>query len=110
MLDVVSPTGMGQNAGVKTIESCSTTWVFDEERHRFLRVPRGASVEFTSAEGWEHYHQLELSTDDDTFVVHLNDAGTRLLRSTRHTEKCEACAESPTEELSLQDIRTSLGT
>lgn len=107
---MVHPADLGHNAGVQTIESCSTTWVFDAERRRFLRVPRGTSVEFASSEGWAPYHALQLSVDDPTFVVMLNESGTRLLRSARHTDECALCAESPTEELSLDDIKATLGT
>lgn len=90
------------------IESCSSTWVFDEPRGRFLRGPRGSNVEHLAASGdWDGYHRLE-QHDDGTFIVLLNEDGSRLLRSRRHAEGCPRCGESPTEELSLDSIKSLL--
>lgn len=89
------------------LESCANTWLFDEPRRRFRRVPRGTELAFAGAEGWEPYERLVLEPDDRSFSVVLNEAGTRLLRSTRHTDPCEACGEAVTTELRLADIASA---
>jgi hypothetical protein len=48
---------------------------------------------------------LELSEDSEAFVVVLNDAGTRRIRSWRHVDGCEQCEGEQTTELSVEDIR-----
>lgn len=100
----------GKNGLVHQIESCSSTWLFDEPRKRFLRGPRGSKPELLAAAvEWEEYHRLDES-DDGSFVVVLNEDGTRRLRSHRHVEGCQRCGEAPTEELSLQSIKDELST
>lgn len=80
------------------LESCHSTWVFDVERHRFCRTPRGSQL--TGAHtAWQHYHALELDEHSDRFVVVLNEAGTRLLQSWRHVGRCDVCDRSATGEL-----------
>lgn len=95
---------------MQTIESCSTCWVFDEDRHRFLRVPRGATVDVATATGWEPYVELrDPDGEEGGFVVVLNEDGTRLLRSTRHLPDCTHCAEPATQELTILDIKAAVG-
>jgi len=54
---------------------------------------------------WRPYHDVHLDPHSESFVVVLNDAGTRMLRSWRHTEAvCPQCGTTRTEELSLDDI------
>src|SRR5688500_13834907 len=36
--------GRADMAGLQVLESCSSTWIFDEAAHRFRRVSRGAPV------------------------------------------------------------------
>jgi hypothetical protein len=76
------------------IESCHSRWVFDAHRGRFRRVAPGGNVDLPAPdEEWTDYYGLELSLDSDDFVVSLNEAGTRLLRSFRHTDPCPHCAD-----------------
>ena len=55
--------------------------------------------------GWRAYHDLQLDPDSDAFVVTLDEAGTRMLRSWRHrVGVCSQCGATGTEELSVADI------
>ncbi len=54
---------------------------------------------------WRPYHELDLDTYSDSFVVVLDEAGTRILRSWRHTgDECRQCGDAGTEELSVDDF------
>jgi len=92
--------------GYLTVDSCNSRWVFDTERRRFRRVPKGPGLELLMAmTQWRPYHDLQLDPDSDSFVVILNGAGTRILRSWRHTEAvCPQCGVARTEELSVEAI------
>jgi len=76
-----------------TLDSCHSRWIFDTERHRFRRVLRGPELELrTVATEWRPYHDLHVDEESDSFVVALNEAGTRMLRSWRHVEgSCPNC-------------------
>jgi hypothetical protein len=90
----------------QVIESCNSTWLFDETRLRFRRVPKGTSLDVPATpDDWERYYSLELDDDSDAFVVTLNEAGTRLLRSYRHTVPCPHCDANATAELSLEAVK-----
>ena len=90
----------------RIIESCHSTWLFDEERMRFRRILKGGGVgqgEVTTA--WRAYHALEVDSSSESFVVVLNAEGTRLLRSWRHTEDCAQCRSQVTAAVPLADVR-----
>lgn len=87
------------------LESCHSTWLFDTKAHRFCRVLKGPLIESSVATGWREYDRLVLHPDSDAFVVFLDASGTRLLRSWRHTSRCEQCGGNVTAELSLADLR-----
>ena len=89
-----------------TLDSCHSRWDFDTERLRFRRAPTGPGLDALMAmTQWRPYHELLIDPDSDSFVVVLNDAGTRMLRSWRHTEAvCPQCGASRTEELALDAI------
>lgn len=88
------------------IESCHTTWVFEPARQRFRRVPRGSVMEAPVPEtDWTEYFGLEIDPDSDAFVVSLNEAGTRLLRSYQHHDPCPQCGVQATGEVSLEAVR-----
>ena len=89
-----------------TIDSCHSRWVFDSERLRFRRAPKGPGLDLLMAmTDWRPYHELLIDPDSDSFVVVLNDAGTRMLRSWRHTDVvCPQCGAWRTEELSVDAI------
>lgn len=80
-------------AGVTThlVESCHSVWVFDNERRRFRRVPRGTPVGIPSPGDWQPYHRFELDPETGAFAVTLNREGTRLLRSRVHVDPCPRC-------------------
>lgn len=92
--------------GYSTIDSCHSRWVFDTERLRFRRVPKGPGLELLMATtDWRPYHELVIDPHSDAFVVILNEGGTPMLRSWRHTETvCSQCGARRTEELSLHAI------
>jgi hypothetical protein len=72
---------------LRRIDSTNSTWYFDEERHRFCRLPRrdGDRAEPGApppdAE-WQVFYALAVQ-DDGGFTVALNEDGTRLLRAWR---------------------------
>jgi hypothetical protein len=70
---------------LRRIDSTNSTWFFDEERHRFCRLPRqdgaGEGGPPPGAE-WQVFHELVLEADG-AFTVALNEDGTRLLRAWR---------------------------
>ncbi len=88
------------------LDSCHSTWLFDVAGRRFRRVLKGLDVEPSlAATDWRPYERLELSEGSEAFVVVLNAAGTRRIRSWRHVDGCEECEGEPTTELSLEDLR-----
>lgn len=92
--------------GFLVVDSCHSTWLFDESAHRFRRILKGLNVDPTlAATDWRPYARLEFADDSDAFVVLLNEAGTRRIRSWRHVDGCEQCEGEQTTELSVEDIR-----
>jgi hypothetical protein len=74
------------------IETCAGTWLFDERRLRYTRVPAGAAEH--PARSWRRYDRLLVSPHSDAFIVFLDSSGTRLLRSWRHRAPCPRCADA----------------
>ena len=69
---------------VERIESTHSTWVFDTERMRFRRVPRGAAPDAPSLDrDWQPYYALEIDDGSGAFTVALNAERTKLLRAWR---------------------------
>jgi hypothetical protein len=104
----------GGNAGgnVIVIESCNSTWLFDNDKGRFRRVPRGTPLDLPAPDAeWQRFFRLEVDPDTDAFLVSLNESGSRLLRSFRHRPPCQQCEpEAPgTVELSLEAIAQGPG-
>lgn len=89
------------------LETCHSTWVFDEENHRFRRSLKGPVRERVSTE-WRPYDHLVVVPDEDAFLVFLDRHGTRVLRSTHHVANCQNCGDQNTAELSLEDLRALL--
>jgi hypothetical protein len=89
-----------------TVETCHSRWTFDPENRRFRRVPKGPGLtSLMAVTEWRPYHELVLDPHSDSFVVILNAAGTRMLRSWRHTDAvCPECGISRTDELSVEAI------
>jgi hypothetical protein len=86
---------------MRRIESTHSTWLFDSERMRFCRLPRGADPSSLPREKeWQAYFGLEIDTSG-AFTVALNADHTRLLRAWQ--EEPESTAEAAaTKELELQ--------
>jgi hypothetical protein len=95
---------------MQVFESCHSTWVFDTERMRFRRILKGTlpGHQPVSTE-WRPYFGLETETEGESFAVLLNEDGTRLLRSWRHTTDCAQCGGQVTAELSLDELSSALG-
>jgi len=87
------------------LESCNSTWLFDTARKRFRRVLKGLDLDVLHAStSWRDYLRLDLDSSSESFVVMLNDKGTRFIRSWRHTDRCLHCGSDVTMELSSDDI------
>jgi hypothetical protein len=102
----MGPNAQADSAGFLVVDSCHSTWLFDASAGRFRRILKGLDVDpALAATDWRPYVRLELSEDSEAFVVVLNDAGTRRIRSWRHVDGCEQCEGEQTTELSVEDIR-----
>ena len=83
--------------GTIRIETTNSTWVFDTERMRFWRVPRGLDVNSpVVARAWQRYYSLDVDVDTGAITVALNDDRTRLLRA---WQQPAATTEAPTSEI-----------
>lgn len=98
-----SPTG--EAGRFLVLESCHSTWLFDNQDLRFCRVVRGPRMDSSVATEWRPYDHLVLSEDSNAFVVFLDSSGTRLLRSWRHTARCDRCGKEVTAQYSLAELR-----
>jgi len=105
VLDLFDHAASEPPEGFLVLESCHSTWLFDTQEHRFCRVLKGPLIDSSVATGWRDYDRLVLHPDSDAFVVFLDASGTRLLRSWRHTSRCEQCGGNATAEVSLADLR-----
>jgi hypothetical protein len=66
------------------LESSNSIWLFDVDRMRFRRVPRGTDPDSPAlAAEWQPYFGLEVEPATGAFTVALNDDGTRRLRAIR---------------------------
>jgi hypothetical protein len=79
---------------MERIESTHSVWMFDTERMRFRRVPRGADLSSPSLESdWEPYYGLEVDQETGAFTVALNEDRTRLLRAWRDVGMSDGTTE-----------------
>ena len=83
--------GRAEIQGLQVLESCAFTWIFDAATRRFRRVPRHAGVGLDVPAGWMPYHRLEVDGSRASFLVALNEAGTRMLRAWLHFDPCDRC-------------------
>jgi hypothetical protein len=91
------------------MESCHSTWIFDEDRMRFRRILKFIEVgQHAVTTAWRPYHRLQIDLRTDTFTILLNAEGTRMIRSWRHDEHCTQCGGHETSQLSLDDIRSAV--
>ena len=66
---------------MERIESTHSIWLFDAERMRFRRVPKGSDADSPSLDSdWEPYFALDVDHETGAFTVALNEDRTRLLR------------------------------
>jgi len=94
---------------VRVLESCHSLWIFEPERGRFRRVPRGTRLDMPSPENeWTPYYRLELDASSGAFSVGLNPDDTRVLRSWLHADPCRHCSTDQTGELSLEALRRTV--
>jgi hypothetical protein len=90
-------------------ESCHSTWLFDTHNLRFCRTLKGLTVgERPITTQWRRYYGLVVDPHSEAFTVLLDSAGTRLLRSWRHTDDCSQCGGHVTAELSIDEIRRGM--
>ena len=69
---------------VLRLESSNSIWLFEVDRMRFRRVPRGSDPTSPApAAEWQPYFGLEVEPDTGAFTVALNEDGTRRLRAVR---------------------------
>jgi hypothetical protein len=69
---------------MKRIESTHSVWLFDTDRMRFRRVPKGTDADAPSLDSdWEAYFALDVDEETGAFTVALNEDRTRLLRAWR---------------------------
>jgi hypothetical protein len=98
-------TAGSEPTGLLVVDSCHSTWLFDAPARRFRRILKGLDVDpALAATDWRPYERLEFSEGSDAFIVLLNEAGTRRIRSWRHIDGCEQCEGERTSELSVEDI------
>ena len=81
-----------------TLDSCHSRWEFDTDQYRFRRVLRGPDLVVRAiATEWRTYHELRVHEDSDSFLVVLNEGGTRVVRSWRHPDvSCPNCGQGTT--------------
>jgi len=95
----------GADPDLLVVDSCHSTWLFDAAAKRFRRILKGLDVDpALAATDWRPYERLELPEGSDAFIVVLNEAGTRRIRSWRHVDGCAQCEGERTSELSVEDI------
>jgi hypothetical protein len=87
------------------LESCHSTWLFDLADRRFCRVLKSSALVSSVATDWRPYDRLVVHPSSDAFVVFLDSSGTKLLRSWRHTSRCDRCDGEVTAQMSLEELR-----
>lgn len=83
--------GRADIQGLQVLESCAFTWIFDGATLRFRRMPRDAHVNLDVPTAWTPYHRLEIDDSRASFMVALDEGGTRVLRAWFHAEPCDRC-------------------
>lgn len=96
---------------LRVLESCHSVWMFDVERRRFCRVPRGARLARGVFErAWHPYYHLDVDLRTGGFAVALNESRTHLLRSWVHGDNCSHCStDQQTGELVLDAGEVDMG-
>jgi hypothetical protein len=81
--------------GLRVLQSCTSTWMFDTVALRFCRVPRDAAMAVNSPTAWSVYERLEINEPRSSFVVVLDEGRTRVVRAWLHTDPCDRCRPEP---------------
>jgi hypothetical protein len=80
--------------------------LFDTERKRFRRLPRGADVDAPALDAdWEQYFALEIDEASGAFTVTLNEDGTRLLRAFRDDSGAGTERPAPRDDITTTELR-----
>jgi len=82
--------------GLRILESCSYTWIFDGAAHRFRRIPRDATVSLEVPAPWSDYRRLDVDDERSCFTVEVGDA--MRIRAWFHAEPCPRCGRSDASE------------
>ncbi|MCU1489267.1 MAG: hypothetical protein JWM85_672 [Acidimicrobiaceae bacterium] len=90
------------------LDSCHSTWLFDQVLQCFARVLKAGGAHSSVATAWRQYDHLLVDSSSDAFLVFLDSSGTRVIRSWRHTARCEQCGGEPTAELPVAELRRAL--
>ena len=96
-----------ETEGLRVVESCQSIWLFNEADRLFTKAARG-SIRDSNAVEWRPYDRLVFHPRTDAFIVFLDAANTRVLRSWRHREPCPHCGGEVTSEMSVNDLREAL--
>ena len=97
--------GQAPDMDIITLESCHSTWIFDPRQLKYCRILRDITVGHRRiSTEWRPYWELEIDPHGRNFTVSLDEARTRLVRSSIHTEDCVSCGARRTAELSLDEI------
>jgi hypothetical protein len=92
-----------------TLESCHSTWILSPRHLRFCRILKGIAVgQRPISTEWRPYWDLEIDQPGGTLTLFLNEARTRLIRSSIHTEHCAQCSSFRTTEISLEEIHRAV--
>lgn len=78
---------LSEPQALRVIDTCHSTWLFDEDHHRFRRILRRGAVGYVPT-GWRAYERLVDEPSCETFVVVLDRQGTRVLRGRRCGSGC----------------------
>ena len=78
--------GRADIQGLHVLQSDAFTWIFDGATLRFRRVPRDATVSPAGPAAWTPYYRLVVDEARSSFMVALDEAGTRLLRARLHVD------------------------
>lgn len=84
-------TALRDAPSLTTIETCHSTWQFDEANHRFRRMLRHRLVQDVSTE-WRAYDRLVADPSWTAFVVLVDRARSRVLVGRRCGDECR-CRE-----------------
>jgi hypothetical protein len=97
---------LGRHTPLRVLDSCSFTWVFDEQRRRFRRVPRGAALDLPAPRGaWITYDRVELNDARGSFAVFADAGGTHVFRCWLHRDPCPRCRPAGEDGIDVDEMR-----